>query len=267
MISDPMALTPVERHGALWVKRDDLFEIAGVRGGKARTAWVMCEKVRTGITTAGSRHSPQVNIIAHIARHLGVPCRVHVPDGPLTPDLRLAQEAGAVLVRHRPGYNSVIISRAARDAAERGWEYVAFGMECDPAVYFTGRQVANLDMAFRRIVVPVGSGMSLAGILWGIWASVSADMPDSPPVLGVTVGADPERRLDKYAPVGWRYMCNLTRAKQPYHEPARITQFGDLALDPYYEAKCFDFLEPDDVLWIVGIRQSVAAPAKAARSV
>ncbi len=27
-------VTPVEKHGNIWLKRDDLFEIAGVRGGK-----------------------------------------------------------------------------------------------------------------------------------------------------------------------------------------------------------------------------------------
>jgi len=29
-------LTPIEQHDPYWLKRDDPFEIAGVRGGKAR---------------------------------------------------------------------------------------------------------------------------------------------------------------------------------------------------------------------------------------
>jgi hypothetical protein len=39
-----------------------------------------------------------------------------------------------------------------------------------------------------------------------------------------------------------------------YHEPAAQTAFGHLDLDPHYEAKCIDFLEPGDLLWIVGVR-------------
>ena len=38
LVTDPEALTPVERRGDVWLKRDDLFELGGARGGKARAA-------------------------------------------------------------------------------------------------------------------------------------------------------------------------------------------------------------------------------------
>jgi hypothetical protein len=41
-----------------------------------------------------------------------------------------------------------------------------------------------------------------------------------------------------------------------YHKPAAAVTHCGLTLDPYYEAKCLPFMEPDDLLWIVGIRQS-----------
>ena len=47
----------------------------------------------------------------------------------------------------------------------------------------------------KRLVIPVGSGMSLAGVLWGM-----KDCGLSVPVLGVRVGADPRKQLAKYAP-------------------------------------------------------------------
>lgn len=38
---DTTAPTPLQQVGNFLVKRDDLFEIAGVCGGKARTCWAM----------------------------------------------------------------------------------------------------------------------------------------------------------------------------------------------------------------------------------
>lgn len=246
-------LTPVERRADLWVKREDLFSVAGVRGGKVRTCWALARGA-TGLVTAGSRSSPQVNIVAHIARRLGLPCRVHTPQGALSPEVRAAQEAGAEVVQHRAGYNSVIIARAREDAAERGWREIPFGMECAEAVRQTAGQVANLPPG--RLVVPVGSGMTLAGILQGL-----SERGDTRPVLGVVCGADPAARLDAYAPRDWRSRgVTLVPAGVDYHVEAAVDLAG-LVLDPVYEAKVVPFLEPDDVLWNVGIRQTLADAA------
>jgi hypothetical protein len=73
-VLDTTALTPLQQVGNFLVKRDDLFEIAGVRGGKARTCWAMGQGA-SGLVTASSRSSPQANIAAHVAKALGVPCR------------------------------------------------------------------------------------------------------------------------------------------------------------------------------------------------
>jgi hypothetical protein len=249
----PRAITPVERHGGHWVKRDDLFQRAGARGGKVRTCSALAEGAK-GLVTAGSRQSPQVNIVARIAQDLGVPCRVHVPSGALTPELLSAQEAGAELVQHSPGYNTVIVSRARKDAAERGWTEIPFGMECQEAVEQTAAQVpARFPKDVRRLVVPVDSGMSLAGILAGLESRGL-----SLPVLGVQVGADPTKRLDEFAP-GWRDRCDLVQSDLDYHAAAPETQIGDLTLDPIYESKCLPFLEAGDLLWVVGIRPSAEA--------
>jgi len=80
-------------------------------------------------------------------------------------------------------------------------------------------------------------------------------------VLGIVVGASPQRRLDRYVP-GWRGQCTLVPAGVPYSQHAASPPW--LALDPVYEAKCVPFLEPGDLLWVVGCRQtarpSVALP-------
>jgi 1-aminocyclopropane-1-carboxylate deaminase/D-cysteine desulfhydrase-like pyridoxal-dependent ACC family enzyme len=248
-------LTPVERRGDVWVKRDDLFRVAGVQGGKARTCWALA-KDAVGLVTAGSRQSPQANIVAQIARRQGIPCRVHTPEGELSPELLAAQAAGADVVQHKAGYNNVIIARARTDAAERGWTEIPFGMECEEATLQTRRQVRDLPST-SRIVVPVGSGMTLAGVLWGI---VEANDHDTK-VLGVVVGADPEKRLDRYAPPGWRDMVTLVRSPLDYHVSAPVTDLHGLSLDPIYEAKCLSYLQPGDLLWDVGIRQTATGSA------
>jgi 1-aminocyclopropane-1-carboxylate deaminase/D-cysteine desulfhydrase-like pyridoxal-dependent ACC family enzyme len=256
----PDALTPVEEHrlpngGAVWLKRDDTCTIAGVTGGKVRSCWALAQGA-TGLTTAGSKESLQVNIVAHIAKELGIPCRVHVPSGTLTPELRSAQAAGAEIVQHVPGHNVVISARAREDAAARGWREIPFGMEHEVAVEQTSSQIVNLPGNATRLVVPVGFGMSLAGILHGLRRA-----GNTLPVLGVCVGASPTKRLAKYAPTGWAKQATLVTSKLDYHAHAPVTTLDGVALDPIYEAKCLPYLQAGDVLWCVGIRETATATA------
>lgn len=251
-IAGDAPLTPIQQVGDLWVKRDDLFEVGGVRGGKVRSCWRLAQGA-TGLITAGSRASPQVNIVSHIARELGIPCRVHTPTGDLSPEVQAARDMGAEVIQHKAGYNSVIVARARDDARKTGWREIPFGMECREAVAETAAQVRDIPEGVQRIVMPVGSGMSLSGVLHGLLRS-GIDLP----VLGVVVGADPEKRLDKWAPSCWREMVRLVRSPHDYHEAMKENRIGGITVDPIYEAKVLPFLEPGDLFWIVGIRQTAA---------
>jgi hypothetical protein len=91
--------------------------------------------------------------------------------------------------------------------------------------------------------------MSLAGVLHGL-----RDAGLTIPVLGVQVGADPEKRLDKYAPKAWRQMVTIVKSSIDYHDPAPDQAFEGVKLDPIYEAKCIPHLQAGDLLWVVGIR-------------
>jgi 1-aminocyclopropane-1-carboxylate deaminase/D-cysteine desulfhydrase-like pyridoxal-dependent ACC family enzyme len=252
---DMTAPTPLQQVGNFLVKRDDLFEIAGVCGGKARTCWAMGQGA-PGLVTAVHRSSPRGNVVAHVAKALGVPCRVHVPAGELGPELQAAQAAGAVVIQHSPGHSSVINARARDDARERGWRLIPFGMECTEAVEQTAAQARstvaqmyNQRVRALRVVVPVGSGMSLVGILHGL---AQADF--TVPVVGVVVGASPLKRLDTWAPKHWPNLCRLVQAGIDFHKPAPVVRLGNIELDPFFEAKCLSFLQPDDLFWVVGTR-------------
>lgn len=95
-------LTPVETHGGHLVKRDDLYRRAGQRGGKVRTCHHLATSAATpGLVTASSRQSPQAIIVANIAADLGLPCRLHMPAGQDTPEMRACRAAGAEIVQHK----------------------------------------------------------------------------------------------------------------------------------------------------------------------
>lgn len=259
-------LTPVEEHADILVKRDDTYTIAGQRGGKVRTCWHLATTphqddlfgppAAQGLVTASSRHSPQAMIVAAIAHRLGIPARLHMPTGPDTPETDTCLAHGAKIITHTPGYNTVLIRRAKDDAGATGYRYIPFGMECPEAVTMTSHQTESLvplEFAVDRLVVPVGSGMSLAGIIAGM-----RHYDINIPILGVMVGADPRPRLTQYAP-GWALHATLVQADLPYHRRPTETNLGDLALDPVYEAKTLPFLEPRDLLWVVGNRTQTPA--------
>lgn len=268
-MNNPKGLTPIEKRDDIWIKRDDKFNIAGVPGGKVRTCWHLAQGAK-GLVTAGSRSSPQVNIVAHIAHHLDIPCRVHTPQGELSPEVQAAKNMGAEVIQHKAGYNSVIIARAREDAKKQGWTEIPFGMDCWEAITQTRSQVKNIPDGVKRIVIPVGSSMSLSGLLHGL-LDEALDIP----VVGVVVGADPEERLNRYAPIedeyvsafasgkqnlrhkSWTDMVTLVRSPLDYHTPYRDNVWRGITLDPVYEAKCIPFLEPNDLFWIVGIRQTM----------
>ena len=195
-----LVVTPVQRIDHVWVKRDDLYHVAGVNGGKARACWVLSQGA-PGLVSGGSRVSPQIVIVASVAK--------------------------------------------AR-AAALGWRFIPFGMADAAVVGLTARQVVNVPEEARRIVVPVGSGPSLAGVLIGLQF-----IGRVVPVLGVVVGRDPARLLNKFAPQSWGSVVKLVCAEGAYNVPVAGV-LGSVALAGLYEAKCLPFLQSGDLLWVVG---------------
>lgn len=256
-VSDPSQdytpdLTPVMEHGGYLVKRDDLFQIAGVRGGKVRTVWALAQGAK-GLVTSGSRHSPHVHRVAAVAQRLGIPCRIHIATGENTPDVQGAEDAGAEIIRHTAGYLNVLNARAREDAEESGYTLIPFGVVCDEAVRQIKHQTLNLPQEMKRLVVAVGSGVSLSGILHGL-----KEQGRDVPILGVSVGKDPVEVLDQYAPKDWRKTVTLVKSPLKFEEHPKETYLGDIPLDPTYEAKCLPYLQEGDVLWSIGVRASVA---------
>lgn len=252
-MTDPGALTPVERRGRFWLKRDDLFEFGGARGSKARCAVSMLRRA-VGCCVAGNRLSPMVSRVARVAHRLGVPCRAHVaPSKALSVEEQDAVAHGAELVKHRVGYLSALKAKAREDARRLGWVEVPFGFECSAYVTETRLQARNLPPAARRVVVTVGSGMALASLLWGLH-----DIGLQLPVLGVMVGADPLARLRRWAPWGWQKRVELVRSPTPFEKP-QPGQLEGVQLDPHYESRLLPYLRPEDCVWLVACRATLEA--------
>ncbi len=252
-------LTPIQKvAGGIYLKRDDLYCRAGIRGGKVRACWHLATTARPagpalGLITASSRRSPQAQIVARLAANLGIPARCHMPRGKQTEEMQDMVAHGGELVQHKAGYNNVIIARAKEDHEERpGWRYIPFGMEHPEAIKCTRGQVRKIPKKVKRIVVCIGSGMSAAGILHGL-----RDLDLNIPVLGVRVGANPQKRLDTFGPVWWNQSMEIVTSPHAYEDAVQMS-IGGVVLDPHYESKCVEFVRRYDLFWVVGIRATAA---------
>lgn len=256
MVNDLSALTPVKyyENEGIWLKRDDLFEVHGVHGGKARSAYqVILELLEQGydtIVTAGSRQSPQCEIVSYICEGLGVDCVLFMPFGGDTSVItHIKNNSHTRIERVRPGYNNIIVARAREYAQNRGCGYVPFGMECAKNVEVTSEQVKNIPDEVERVVIPVGSGMSFSSIISGM-----TKYGINKPVLGVRVGKDPTKIINEYA-FGLEFVdYEIVTSEVDYHTAVEA-YVGDYQLDPIYEGKCREFLQKGDMLWVVGRRK------------
>jgi 1-aminocyclopropane-1-carboxylate deaminase/D-cysteine desulfhydrase-like pyridoxal-dependent ACC family enzyme len=260
-------LTPVEKHGSIYLKRDDKFVFNGQIGGKVRGALYLITSNlhKKGFVTAGNRNSPQINIVGTLATYFNKPVYGFTPTGDLGNEVKLAESKGTIIKQEYPGYEVVLTKRAKDFAKRKGYYYIPFGMDTPLVQDLLINQVRNIPKSVKRIVIPVGSGSSMIGVLRGIMKY----RPDIK-ILGVRVGADPKKKLDKYVP-GWEEYIDLVDSYLPreysgepdrplsYSEPFPIDKcwIGKVRLDPYYEAKTIPFIEKGDLLWIVGIREQV----------
>lgn len=250
-ISDINEKTPVVKVGDCWAKREDLFLLNGVRGAKCRAAAKVVEGA-TGIVTYGSRISSQGVYASGGAKAAGVPCVYVTAHGAVTPTMQKAIDNGAELVQVKPGYLSQCAATAKTIAKERGFRFVRLGMESKVAVDSICEQVVGaVPKRARRLVVVVGSGVTVSGILWGL-VRCKVDIP----VLGVTIGKDPIKLIRRWAPPGWDWQLELVPSGVPYAQGVENV-WRNIVLDPHYEAKCVPFLRPYDLFWIVGIRPFV----------
>lgn len=249
---DDKQVTPVERCGDFFVKRDDLWVEGRVaRGGKARTAGLICRRLvadkKRGVVIAIGRNSSVPGMFSRVCRHYGLELHVHIPEGKLTPQFDEAKENGAFVYQHKAGYMTVLRSKAYEQIRKnRLLQFIGIGLDYPPAggVDACAIQAQNIPKQARRIVVPVGSGLMLKGVAEGC-LKYGIDKP----IIGVSVGKSKPK-------IDYPSFVKLVDSTTDFNDDVQAELYDEVTgkripLDPTYEAKCFEFLQPDDLMWIV----------------
>lgn len=245
-----LKITPIEYVGNIYVKRDDLYTVAGVNGVKARAVMRILNGKEKGVVTAGGRNTSQGIVVANIAKMFGYPCYVFTPTGKVTEEMQEIGKAGGNVVQVKYGYKTVVNARARELAQELGYAFIPHSLETTESIDAMATQLSNLPAGVKRIVVPCGSGMTMAGILHAV-----KNGGHNVHVLGIGVGGKVEPRLDKFGPADWREFASVEYSPLKYETEVNVL-FGGIKLDPVYEAKAVDFLKADDLLWVTGIRKT-----------
>lgn len=271
-------LTPIYNWEHVYLKRDDLykpFDDFEITGGKVRQCLYLVEsnlkQINSNyggtIATAASVLSPQAVIVARVAKEFGLKCILGVgTDTPLKHRaMQMASDLGAELVTlcTSNAYNNVLYSKLAELNLKRKFFTIQFGYQAsvyrDAIIEMNALQVQNIPAEVESLVIPVGSGVSAAGILAGV-QRYRRDLLES-------------RQVYLLQPFGYDrrdtiYSCaDLDFGLQPVYDGGNYTyakaldvMVGGVKLDEIYEAKSYDMMKkkywrklPKPVcFWIVG---------------
>jgi 1-aminocyclopropane-1-carboxylate deaminase/D-cysteine desulfhydrase-like pyridoxal-dependent ACC family enzyme len=274
------ALTPCEQHDGTWYKRDDLFvPFADVplSGGKVRQAMALLKpkameiRRRGGVVlTATGVHSPQGLIIARVAHEYGLRTVIFVGATSEAralrhPMLKTAMRFNASLdCSARVAYESAFTKQIERwRAVHRGGFHVKFGINLrdapDAILGSTAEQARNVPAEVTTVVVPVGAGITAAGILLGL----KKHCPQVQRVVLVQIaGYDRRAEIDAVA-CGLRYDYHAI-SRYPYGHELRRSVANTFVLDPIYEAKAHQYMcevlrlhGPTVLYWIIGDSSAV----------
>lgn len=270
-------LTPVERHGGLWLKREDAFAPlgdGGINGSKLRGLIFMMEQRSQDsqmVVTGASVRSPQHGMTAAVAAHLGMrslhvvgATKPHTAAKHVQP--QMAARFGATFDFIGGAYNTVLQPRVQALAAELRAATVPYGITPEPFELLRfhelgGVQTQNLPDV-HTLIMPMGSCNSLASVLLGL------QRHPRPPRLRriILVGIGPDRNRwtwDRLAKLevqeGYRYNAETCLKREPidrnYLELVYVNAYaeypydqlvkeklGDVVLHPTYEAKVIRFL-------------------------
>jgi 1-aminocyclopropane-1-carboxylate deaminase/D-cysteine desulfhydrase-like pyridoxal-dependent ACC family enzyme len=182
-------LSPVEKIGGMWFKREDKYAplgYGGINGSKLRVCiWLISEAVKqgaTGVVHGAVTGSPQHPMVACIAGHYQIPVVDCIgTKKPLEHDtLAAAQWMGAQFRSYNPGYANTLNSkaRALSEDKLKGYFHLETNITVDQeknpparveAFHKVGSlQVQNIPDHIENLIVPAGSCNSVTSVLYGI---------------------------------------------------------------------------------------------------
>ena len=274
------SLTPVQRIGDFWSKRDDLFQPFGrgqVNGGKLRQCIMLVNGLHvpySGLLTYCSIHSPQAPITAAVALSKGLPCEVvygGTKPGTLArlPMPRLCMKYGArIHIAARSGRHNILYARARAIAEKTGAFIVQYGINImdyrDVLLQAVARQVENIPDQIDDLIMVCGSGITSTGVMVGLKqygkrvrrVHLVATAPDRQTFI--------HGNLQQYgADRDFIYHSLFSQPGFSYERPVQAS-FGGIAFHPHYEAKMMQWLKGSGItggkvlIWITGAEPGTA---------
>jgi hypothetical protein len=254
--------TRVDECEGYFFKREDAHVVDGMAGAKVRLCQAVLELPgsKRGVVMASGRTCSLPVIMSWIGKQRGIPVTIYYPKSKPSAQQSQAVANGAMTVEVYPGYPNVVEAKAKTEAEATGAYYLPPRNSRRLAVELSAFQVANaVECNPQRIVVPVGTGTTLAGIIVGCsrygW---------NKPMAGVVVGMNPERHIRQcLGEFAWPTWLSFVPSGTGFKQKAKEHILGGIELDRYYAAKCIPFMQKGDLLWVTG--RSVGLPARRQR--
>lgn len=253
------AISPIEFIDDIYLKRNDKLSIFNLNGGKVQGAYYLIQKAMqngyNNVVSLGSRFSPQCYIISNICENIGINCHLFIPFSKCDTNLIkiIEKNSNTNIYRIKYGYTSNLIYNAKKFSKLNNYYFIPFGMKCYDNIDIISKQVSNIPKNIKRIIVPVGSGNTFLGILKGLNDYNRIEIK----LIGIYTGSDASKYIYANIPIMNKikfelkyYKSELTPSKR--YEKIVNNYIGNIKLNERYEGKCFEFLEKNDLLWIVG---------------
>jgi 1-aminocyclopropane-1-carboxylate deaminase/D-cysteine desulfhydrase-like pyridoxal-dependent ACC family enzyme len=262
-------LTPVEKMGNFYVKREDLAYWTSLEypsGSKVRQyaemAWHSSASPQKFLVGCSANSAMQIYVAATAKQRNTTGVVYTAKRAKRTEATEYAARMGAEIIEVKPGYLSYIRNQA-RERAKQIGQVVQWNSQA--AIEDTIAQCENIPEDVKRIIVPTGSGLTAAAILVGVhkfdkWkgrqypmtvAVCTSTMADTATILN---------RSYQYSGVKHLPMFHLLKPTSPYDQDAIAWLPDGTPLDPFYSAKAFKYLETGDLFWPVGLRPISSMP-------
>lgn len=274
-VRDVDELTPIDWHDGIAYKRDDLllpFDDIDLSGGKVRQSLQLVrhklDEIRqrhsSTLLTATGVHSPQGLIVARCAAHFELRCVVFI--GATTRERALSQHR---LMREtarfadiddstKIGYETAMRATVDKHHARHGGYVVRFGMNLDDdasaIVGSTAAQCRNVPPQITTVVIPVGAGITAAGVIDG----VRTYCPNVDRIVCVQIaGYDRRKTIDRIT--RHHDYDFVSSTAYPYARLVRRWVAPGFLLDPIYEAKAHEYMTKHlqtprgaTLFWVIG---------------
>jgi hypothetical protein len=186
-------LTPVEKVGSMYFKRDDFFAplgYGGINGAKVRQlTWLTLRYIEAakknaslGLLYAGSVRSPQIGRVPAVAKHFGLPSAIVLGSALQTAirheNVAIAARFDAAFLKAPAPYNPSLQATAKKllsEPAYRDYYQVEYGLSVEGSperiesfYRFCSEQVRNLPDDVETLIVPAGSCNTTLSVLYGV---------------------------------------------------------------------------------------------------